>query len=204
MLALISQAGPGPGQAGLKITLQKHGGGRLVVCSVCLSGGPELSILLARMYQPFRAGVAVLVCVLAQSGDLIESGLKRRRAWGNGSFVPEHGGALDRFDGYLSVLPVVMLAEAITSRHSGSGFPEQWGRKGAGMMQTLTDHIWGNWIGWGKHAEAGARMQWRFRLKGLSAHGNYQVPGLTPEFRPELVVIADVYNALKDGLTGAI
>ena len=45
----------------------------------------------------------------------------------------------------------------------------------------------------------------RFRLKGLSAHSNYQeLSRLALEFRPELVVIADdtYYNALKDSLAG--
>ena len=45
----------------------------------------------------------------------------------------------------------------------------------------------------------------RFRLKGLSAHSNYQeLSRLALEFRPELVVIADDthYNALKDSLAG--
>ena len=59
-------------------------------------------------------GFAVLVCVLAQSGDLFESGLKRRLGIkDSGTFVPGHGGALDRFDGYLAVLPVIMLADAV-------------------------------------------------------------------------------------------
>ena len=59
-------------------------------------------------------GFAVLVCVLAQSGDLFESGLKRRLGIkDSGSLVPGHGGALDRFDGYLAVLPVVIVADML-------------------------------------------------------------------------------------------
>jgi len=55
------------------------------------------------------AGAAVVfVTVLSQAGDLFESGLKRRLNIKDSSqFVPGHGGALDRFDGYLFVLPVI-------------------------------------------------------------------------------------------------
>ena len=81
-------------------------------CSLLVVAG--LSILFGAHVSALSGwGFAVLVCVLAQSGDLFESGLKRRLGIkDSGSFVPGHGGALDRFDGYLSVLPVVMLAEA--------------------------------------------------------------------------------------------
>lgn len=65
-------------------------------------------------------GFAVLVSLLAQSGDLFESRLKRRLGVkDSGTIVPGHGGALDRFDGYLTVLPVVMLADA-------AGFTPFW------------------------------------------------------------------------------
>ena len=84
-----------------------------LVCSLLVVAG--LSVLLGTDVSAFPGwGFAVLICVLAQSGDLFESGLKRRLGIkDSGSFVPGHGGALDRFDGYLSVLPVVMLADAV-------------------------------------------------------------------------------------------
>ena len=84
-----------------------------LLCSLLVVAG--LSVLFGTdLSAPSGWGFAVLVCVLAQSGDLFESGLKRRLGIkDSGSFVPGHGGALDRFDGYLSVLPLVMLAEAV-------------------------------------------------------------------------------------------
>ncbi len=51
----------------------------------------------------------MLIGVLSQAGDLFESALKRRlNVKDSSSFVPGHGGALDRFDGYLMTVPVVV------------------------------------------------------------------------------------------------
>lgn len=52
----------------------------------------------------------VLTVIVAQIGDLFESALKRRLGVKDSSqLVPGHGGALDRFDGYLTVLPFAAL-----------------------------------------------------------------------------------------------
>ena len=57
---------------------------------------------------------ALIVGVMAQSGDLYESAFKRRVGIkDSGSFIPGHGGFLDRFDGYLFVLPVTAFLLAI-------------------------------------------------------------------------------------------
>ena len=57
-------------------------------------------------------GVAV-VAVLSQIGDLIESHLKRSLGVKDSSrLIPGHGGFLDRFDGYLTVLPVLAVLVA--------------------------------------------------------------------------------------------
>lgn len=46
------------------------------------------------------------IAVLAQSGDLFESSLKRRYdVKDSSSLLPGHGGVLDRLDGYIFVLP---------------------------------------------------------------------------------------------------
>ena len=46
------------------------------------------------------------VAVLSQTGDLLESALKRRlNVKDSGSILPGHGGLLDRFDGYLFTVP---------------------------------------------------------------------------------------------------
>lgn len=48
--------------------------------------------------------------ILAQAGDLMESAVKRRlNVKDSGSILPGHGGMLDRFDGYLFVIPTFYL-----------------------------------------------------------------------------------------------
>jgi phosphatidate cytidylyltransferase len=55
-------------------------------------------------------GVSVLLAVVAQFGDLIESKLKRHFDVKDASqLIPGHGGFLDRFDGYLTVMPAAAL-----------------------------------------------------------------------------------------------
>jgi phosphatidate cytidylyltransferase len=46
--------------------------------------------------------MALLLSVLAQAGDLLESAIKRRfGAKDSGAFIPGHGGLMDRLDGFL-------------------------------------------------------------------------------------------------------
>jgi len=53
------------------------------------------------------------LAILSQIGDLYESAMKRRLGIkDSGQLVPGHGGALDRFDGYMTTLPVVAWALA--------------------------------------------------------------------------------------------
>lgn len=48
--------------------------------------------------------------ILAQAGDLLESAIKRQlKVKDSGSILPGHGGMLDRFDGYLLVVPLIYL-----------------------------------------------------------------------------------------------
>ena len=67
-----------------------------------------LYYLLVRLPLSSSAFIFVLIiAILSQIGDLFESSMKRRlNIKDSGRIVPGHGGALDRFDGYLTSLPV--------------------------------------------------------------------------------------------------
>ncbi|RNC63083.1 MAG: Phosphatidate cytidylyltransferase [Candidatus Dichloromethanomonas elyunquensis] len=55
--------------------------------------------------------LSIVTSVVSQIGDLFESALKRSAdIKDSGSVIPGHGGVLDRFDGFLFVLPVVYFA----------------------------------------------------------------------------------------------
>lgn len=75
----------------------------------CLAGA-ALGILFS--LPPLTMAVAgLLIADFSIGGDLLESMFKRAHGVKNaGSILPGHGGALDRFDGYLLVLPSLCLA----------------------------------------------------------------------------------------------
>jgi len=57
---------------------------------------------------------ALILALVAQSGDLFESFIKRRAGVkDSGHLIPGHGGLLDRLDGYLFAVPTLALLVAI-------------------------------------------------------------------------------------------
>ena len=74
-------------------------------------GGNEVIVLGA--FDSGAVGALAISCIiapLAQSGDLMESWIKRRRRLKDSSnLIPGHGGILDRVDGYLTAAPVGAL-----------------------------------------------------------------------------------------------
>ena len=76
--------------------------------------GAILASLVMMMWLPVSLPEVVIggvvLAVLSQIGDLLESALKRDLGVkDSGTIIPGHGGFLDRFDGYLLTLPALCL-----------------------------------------------------------------------------------------------
>lgn len=76
-------------------------------------GGVVCAILAGYMYNENFIS-SIIISILAQFGDLLESIIKRKfKARDSGNFIPGHGGILDAVDGVIIVAPYIALIKAI-------------------------------------------------------------------------------------------
>ena len=86
-------------------------------------GGIILAVIVSYLYNIFAEitdhglliiWAAILIAVIGQIGDLVESALKRKKnVKDSGMLLPGHGGVLDRFDSLIYVFPILHLLQII-------------------------------------------------------------------------------------------
>lgn len=87
-----------------------------------MAAGVALGLALGLASAVLLAGAALIVALIAQGGDLLESGVKRAfRVKDASGILPGHGGMMDRVDGIVAALMVAALAVWI-----GGGDPRSW------------------------------------------------------------------------------
>lgn len=89
---------------------QKSWDGALLSAAASILAGLACARLLPVETQTSTIIIATTCSMAARAGDFVESWIKRKFGVKNtGSFLPGHGGLLDRIDGILGAIPVFML-----------------------------------------------------------------------------------------------
>ena len=88
-------------------------------------GAMIVAVLVARVFGTFNsvalAGVALLLSVFSQLGDLLESWIKRRFGAKDASgLIPGHGGVMDRLDGFWAASLVACLIGLLRGGFDGA------------------------------------------------------------------------------------
>lgn len=79
-----------------------------IICGTAAS--VMYGLLGADTFMPQLMWIGISVALLSQYGDLTASWIKRKIGIKDfGNIIPGHGGVLDRFDGWIYVLPIVWL-----------------------------------------------------------------------------------------------
>ncbi len=86
-------------------------------------GGITLAIIVSYIFNIYAEitehglliiWAAIIIAVVGQIGDLVESALKRKKnVKDSGMIIPGHGGVLDRFDSLIYVFPILHLLQII-------------------------------------------------------------------------------------------
>jgi len=88
-------------------------------------GAMIVAVLVARLFGSFNSaaivGIALLLSVVSQLGDLLESWIKRRFGAKDASgLIPGHGGAMDRLDGFWAASLVACLIGLLRGGFDGA------------------------------------------------------------------------------------
>lgn len=86
----------------------------MVIWFLLMMNGPDIVEKSVVYRLSFGVILGLLASILSQSGDWFASAIKR---WGHakdfGSFLPGHGGLMDRFDGVFFTFPVILIAALV-------------------------------------------------------------------------------------------